>query len=146
MQPMNEVRNLLDRCGQLIDEAPSRVRSEKTTALVALAFCDALYSSLDGMQRHAVSVARLFWDHGEAEEFNVVLSEMAAIVDAEQTARVEAGKAARNRLIWTALNRNTKFDEYVCEYVVLLALDAGLEVRSVADALAVYVPGLKASK
>lgn len=128
-----------------MDGSPNEALREQPIAIIALDFCEALIASLDEFQLRAVAVARLYWDHGNTEQLAAVLKESAKRVDSDGAEGGDIRKIACNRLVWTALNRNTKLDEYSCEYVVLLAADAGLKIGEVTQVLAKHLPGLEST-
>lgn len=109
------------------------------TALVALAFCDLLAEALDQHQRDAVDVARQFWAGADSGAHQKRVVEFAKIIHDDQISSADRQKSAINRLVWTALNTNTKFSAYAAEFLLGLGEAAGLDARQMEQAFAEFV-------
>lgn len=109
------------------------------TALVALAFCDLLAESLDQRQKGAVEVARQFWAGADSGAHQQHVVEFAKIIHDDQISNTDRHKSAINRLVWTALNTNTKFSAYAAEFLLGLGDAAGLDARQMEQAFAEFV-------
>jgi hypothetical protein len=114
----------------------------KRTALVGLAFCDLLVNAMNESQQRAVQAAHQFWEKGDPDGHQKWVKRFAQITDFDQRNKINGNDAAINRLVWTALNTNTEFNGYACEYLINLGAEAGLAAAQMKNILSRYIPGL----
>ncbi|WP_250623305.1 hypothetical protein [Pinirhizobacter soli] len=136
-----EVGALMDRLDEMvtIDESQNDIR---TSAAIAVDFCDLLFESLDADQRDGLAAAHAWWNDGDVEAHRKFVSVFADVIDQDIKNRTPPREAALNRLVWCALNVNSPFCSYAAEFVTGLGKDAGLTARQMTDVFAKYVPGL----
>jgi len=136
-----EVGALMDRLDELvtIDESQNDYR---TSAAIAVDFCDLLFESLDANQKDGLAAAHAWWKNADVEAHRKFVSVFADVIDQDMKNRAPPRQAAINRLVWSALNVNCPFCSYAAEFVTGLGKDAGLTARQMTDVFAKYVPGL----
>lgn len=129
----------------LIENAESAIVSTgisnepRRTALIALSFCDMLIDGLNEEQRQAVQVAHRYWDEGGGDAYQEWVKRFAQITDFDQRNKINCHDTTVNRLVWTALNTNTEFDGYACEFLVNLGAKAGLNLGQMQEVLSKYI-------
>ena len=133
------VSTLVDRLDEILTEQ-NVTEDFRSSALIALAFCDLLTSSLDENQKKAVEAAHMFWlgeDRGEHRKF---VNEYAERISPRQI-KLTPQEVAIDRLIWCALNNNTQFSSYTGEFLLGIGEQAGLQTQQMGDILSKLVPG-----
>ena len=127
---------------ELIDDLDLTLRDRrfsedvKNTAVVAIRFAEVLRNVLDDTQREALEIAKRFWLDGVEDGFNDCVLKFAKIVDTDQKSEHASNTVAKNRIIWSSLNRMTRFDGYAAEFLVLTGEKAGLTVQQMRDVMA----------
>jgi hypothetical protein len=111
----------------------------RNTAIVAIGFAELLRSAFDDFQKEALDVAKRFWFDGDEDGYNDHLVKFSRIVDADQKVATSSNMEAKNRIIWASLNRNTKFNGYAAEFLVLMGEKAGLTVQQMRDVIAACI-------
>jgi hypothetical protein len=136
-----EVGALMDRLDEMVtvDESQNDYR---TSAAIAVDFCDLLFESLDANQRDGLAAAHAWWDHADAEAHRKFVSVFAKVIDQDMKNGTPPRQWAINRLVWSALNVNSPFCSYAAEFVTWLGERAGLTAKQMTDVFAKYVPGL----
>jgi hypothetical protein len=110
---------------------------------IALAFCELLASHLDERQSEAVAVAKRVLASGEDPRHAEMIEEFARRTDVDQRMRTPAQRAALNRLIFSALNKNTGLSSDAGDFLIGLGTDAGLAANQMASVFAELVPGFE---
>lgn len=96
------------------------------TSIIAIELCELLLDRLSSSQRAAIVAARDYWESGVDSDRLRFVEKFAKIIDEDQRRSVESEQRAMNRLVWTALNTNTGLSSYMCEFLVELGADSGL--------------------
>lgn len=126
------IDELLDCADRMASDYETKYSGDlKLIPAIAVDLCRLLANSLDDEQRSAVAAAHAHLLHEPPTEYARLMSEFAERIDADQRERVTGTRAALNRLVWTALNRNTKFSSFAVDFVVGLAIDNGLGVEQI---------------
>jgi len=90
--------------------------------------------------RAALDAAAAYLDHGIAASADIWINTWASRIDEPSSAI-----AARDRLIWIALNRNSVFSDYGVEFTLEAAADAGIDIAKIAAAVAIVMSSQEAS-
>lgn len=83
--------------------------------------------------RLALDAAAAYLDHGLSAGADIWINRWARRIDAPAPLRAVA---ARDRLVWIALNRNSNFSDYGVEFTPDVAVDAGIGIERIAEAVA----------
>lgn len=113
-------------------------------ARVALELCELLLDHLDDDQRNGVDAAKasLSGFLGRTDSFIEVFSQR---IDEERHGRIGRGKAAINRLVFSALSANTGLTDFAGEALVHWAAEAGLHPDQIDKVLIKHLPELSDS-
>jgi hypothetical protein len=136
-----EIGALMDRLDEKIEIEESQ-NDYRTTAAIAVDFCELLFPSLDAGQKEGLMAAHAWWDHSDVEAHRKFVSIFAKVIDFDLKNHSPPRQAAINRLAWTALNVNGPFCAYMAEFITSLGKDAGLTAEQMTNVFAKYVPGL----
>ena len=145
---MTKYKGRAGEIGALIDRLDEKIEIEdsdndyRTTAAIAVDFCELLLASLDANQKDGLMAAHAWWDNSDAETHKKFVSIFAKVIDLDRANGVPPRQAAINRLVWTALNVNGPFCAYMAEFLADLGRGAGLTAKQMTDVFAKYVPGL----
>ncbi len=94
--------------------------------------------------RVALDAAAAYLDHGIAASADIWINTWANRIDEPSPS---SAIAARDRLIWIALNRNSVFSDYGVEFTLEAAADAdaGIDIAKIAAAVAIVMSSQGAS-
>ena len=138
--PIDRKRHRSDELERVLADEPFK-HDRGRAAKLALAFCDCVAAQLDREQAAAVEVARRYWDGGDREEHVAAVREFAARINADTGAQRHGPAAARNQLVWAALNVGTGLSAYIGDFLVGVAEEAGIPDDALDASLADQVPG-----
>lgn len=112
-------------------------------AQIAIAFSELLAGTLDAKQSEAIAVAKLLWATGDDSRHAEMVDEFAKRIDADQRTKSAVQEAAINRLVFSALSKNTGLSSYAGDFLIGLGTDAGLTANQMATIFASLVPGFE---
>ena len=136
----SQVRLLSDRLDSAL-EASGFQGDVRTTALFALELCVLLSQSFNAIQREAFEAAKAYWYEGKTERRSANVAKFAEIIRTDQVKNHDPREAAVNRLIWSSFNTSEEFSGYVGEFLIYMAIEAGLSSDQVSAVLTGLVPG-----
>lgn len=90
----------------------------------------------------ALDAAAAYLDHGIAANADTWINTWAGRIDKPAPS---SAIAARDRLVWIALNRNSVFSDYGVEFTLEAAADAGIGIDQVAAVIASVMNSLRAN-
>ncbi|MEZ5546025.1 MAG: hypothetical protein R3F10_12690 [Lysobacteraceae bacterium] len=115
-------------------------------AQIAIAFCELISNALDSSQLDAVAHAKHFWATGDETRHAEMLEEFARKMDADARTKASAHDAAMNRLVFSALSKNTGLTSYAGDFLIGLGADAGVSADQMAQVFSELVPGFVSSR
>jgi hypothetical protein len=140
------ISDLLDRLDDLLPLNGTGETDVRTTALVAMGFCDLLQGFFDSNQLRGLQIAHEYWnglERGlEPEQYRSILDVFGNSIGHVGDLDADKTQATYNRLVWCSLNSNTDFSSYAADFLVNLGGSAGLSSQQMQEVLKHYVPGL----
>jgi hypothetical protein len=140
----SDVKELSERLDVVLYDAPFENDSRRA-AEISIEFCRFLTDQLDPTQQQALEVAERYWAAGKEERYVQMVEEFSRRIDFDQRSNAPEENSVVNRLIWSALNRNSGLSTYDGAFLIDCGLQAGLSPNQMAGVFGKYVPGFLGS-